>query len=104
MWANCTFAPPSKGTRAGINPAPTAGRHHASCRVVCHPLANGWQGYIIFPRNGWYLYVCMHYMIHLTISSSFAKEKGLLMELRQLPPFSLERWFAEFEFVQGMRA
>lgn len=25
------------------------------------------------------------------------------MELRQLPPFSLERWFAEFEFVQGMR-
>jgi hypothetical protein len=43
-------------------------------------------------------------MIHLTISSSFAKEKGLLMELRQLPPFSLERWFAEFEFVQGMRA
>jgi len=26
------------------------------------------------------------------------------MELRQLPPFSLERWFAEFEFVQGMRA
>ncbi len=25
------------------------------------------------------------------------------MELRQLPPFQLERWFAEFEFVQGMR-
>jgi aspartate/methionine/tyrosine aminotransferase len=45
----------------------------------------------------------MHYMIHLTISSSFAKEKGLLMELRQLPPFSLERWFVEFEFVEGMR-
>ena len=25
------------------------------------------------------------------------------MELHQLPPFSLERWFAEFEFVPGMR-
>ena len=25
------------------------------------------------------------------------------MELRQLPPFSLERWFTEFEFVPGMR-
>ncbi len=45
----------------------------------------------------------MHYMIHLTIGFSLAKEKGLLMELRQLPPFSLERWFVEFEFVQGMR-
>jgi aspartate/methionine/tyrosine aminotransferase len=45
----------------------------------------------------------MHYMIHLTIGSSLAKEKGLLMELRQIPPFGLERWFAEFEFVQGMR-
>lgn len=45
----------------------------------------------------------MHYMIHLTISSSLAKEKGSLMELHQLPPFHLERWFAEFEFVQGMR-
>ena len=45
----------------------------------------------------------MHYMIHLMIGSSLAIEKGLLMELRQLPPFSLERWFAEFEFVQGMR-
>src|SRR6266487_6281272 len=29
--------------------------------------------------------------------------KGSLMEQRQLPPFSLERWFAEFEFVPGMR-
>ncbi len=25
------------------------------------------------------------------------------MEIHQLPPFQLERWFAEFEFVQGMR-
>lgn len=25
------------------------------------------------------------------------------MELHQLPPFQLERWFVEFEFVQGMR-
>src|SRR5436853_7653019 len=25
------------------------------------------------------------------------------MEQRQLPPFHLERWFAEFEFVPGMR-
>jgi aspartate/methionine/tyrosine aminotransferase len=45
----------------------------------------------------------MHYMIQLMIGSSLTIEKGLLMELRQLPPFSLERWFAEFEFVQGMR-
>jgi len=29
--------------------------------------------------------------------------KGSLMELHQLSPFSLERWFAEFEFVPGMR-
>src|SRR2546429_596203 len=33
----------------------------------------------------------------------FISRKGLLMEQRQLPPFRLERWFAEFEFVQGMR-
>jgi aspartate/methionine/tyrosine aminotransferase len=25
------------------------------------------------------------------------------MQLQQIPPFQLERWFAEFEFVQGMR-
>ncbi len=25
------------------------------------------------------------------------------MEQNQLPPFRLERWFAEFEFVPGMR-
>ena len=31
------------------------------------------------------------------------KGKGSLMELHQLPSFHLERWFAEFEFVPGMR-
>jgi aspartate/methionine/tyrosine aminotransferase len=30
-------------------------------------------------------------------------KKGLLMQLHQLPTFQLERWFAEFEFVKGMR-
>src|SRR5713226_8568669 len=34
---------------------------------------------------------------------SLLSGKGSLMELRQLPPFSLERWFVEFEFVPGMR-
>src|SRR5260370_37315553 len=29
--------------------------------------------------------------------------KGSLMELHQLPSFPLELWFAEFEFVPGMR-
>jgi aspartate/methionine/tyrosine aminotransferase len=33
----------------------------------------------------------------------FISRKGLLMERNKLPPFRLERWFAEFEFVPGMR-
>ena len=33
----------------------------------------------------------------------FISRKGLIMEQPQLPPFHLERWFAEFEFVAGMR-
>ena len=33
----------------------------------------------------------------------FISRKGLVMEQHQLPPFRLERWFAEFEFVPGMR-
>ncbi len=33
----------------------------------------------------------------------FISRKGLLMELHQLPSFLMERWFAEFEFVPGMR-
>src|SRR5947208_4128306 len=45
------------------------------------------------------------YALYDTASDKFIfiSRKGLLMEQRQLPPFSLERWFAEFEFVQGMR-
>ena len=34
---------------------------------------------------------------------TFLSGKGSLMELHQLPSFPLERWFAEFEFVPGMR-
>jgi aspartate/methionine/tyrosine aminotransferase len=30
-------------------------------------------------------------------------KEGLLMEQLHIPPFNLERWFAEFEFVEGMR-
>jgi aspartate/methionine/tyrosine aminotransferase len=33
----------------------------------------------------------------------FHSRKGLLMEQNKLPEFRLERWFAEFEFVPGMR-
>jgi len=33
----------------------------------------------------------------------FISRKGLLMEQNKLPLFRLERWFAEFEFVPGMR-
>src|SRR5260370_49226 len=33
----------------------------------------------------------------------FISRKGLVMEQHQLPLFRLERWFAEFEFVPGMR-
>jgi aspartate/methionine/tyrosine aminotransferase len=33
----------------------------------------------------------------------FISREVLLMEKHQLPPFNLERWFAEFEFVAGMR-
>src|SRR5947208_3118844 len=45
------------------------------------------------------------YALYDTASDQFIfiSRKGLLMEQRQLPPFRLERWFAEFEFVQGMR-
>src|SRR6266496_2474162 len=45
------------------------------------------------------------YALYDTTNKSFMllSGKGYLMELHQLPPFSLERWFAEFEFVQGMR-
>jgi aspartate/methionine/tyrosine aminotransferase len=39
-----------------------------------------------------------------TTSVSFINfKKGLLMEQLQIPPFDLERWFVEFEFVEGMR-
>jgi hypothetical protein len=65
--------------------------------------ANGWQRFNFFCLNGCFLQVCMHYMIQPAISSALTREKELLMELSQLPPFQLERWFAEFEFVQGMR-
>ena len=45
------------------------------------------------------------YALYDTASDQFIfiSRKGLLMEQRQLPPFRLERWFAEFEFVPGMR-
>jgi aspartate/methionine/tyrosine aminotransferase len=45
------------------------------------------------------------YALYDTTSDTFifSSRKGLLMEQRQLPPFQLERWFAEFEFVPGMR-
>jgi aspartate/methionine/tyrosine aminotransferase len=38
-----------------------------------------------------------------SVTFIFISRKGLHMEQHQLPPFRLERWFAEFEFVQGMR-
>jgi hypothetical protein len=45
------------------------------------------------------------YALYDTSSAKFIfiSRKGLVMEQRQLPPFRLERWFAEFEFVPGMR-
>src|SRR5437773_12272293 len=45
------------------------------------------------------------YALYDTASDQFIfiSRKGLLMEQCQLPPFRLERWFAEFEFVPGMR-
>ena len=45
------------------------------------------------------------YALYDTASDQFIfiSRKGLLMELHQLPSFLMERWFAEFEFVQGMR-
>jgi aspartate/methionine/tyrosine aminotransferase len=52
----------------------------------------------------WLLF--MHvYALYATNSGKFIfiSRKGLLMEQRQFPPFHLERWFAEFEFVSGMR-
>ena len=38
-----------------------------------------------------------------SVTFIFISRKGLVMEQHQLPPFRLERWFAEFEFVPGMR-
>ncbi len=45
------------------------------------------------------------YALYDTASDQFIfiSRKGLLMELHQLPSFLMERWFAEFEFVPGMR-
>jgi len=45
------------------------------------------------------------YALYDTASDQFIfiSRKGLLMELCQLPSFLMERWFAEFEFVPGMR-
>jgi aspartate/methionine/tyrosine aminotransferase len=45
------------------------------------------------------------YALYDTTSDTFIliSRKGTLMEQNQLPPFRLERWFAEFEFVPGMR-
>jgi hypothetical protein len=51
--------------------------------------------------------VGVHNVFALYATSSdmfiFISRKGLFMEQRQLPTFRLERWFAEFEFVQGIR-
>jgi aspartate/methionine/tyrosine aminotransferase len=45
------------------------------------------------------------YALYDTSNNTFIllSGKGSLMELHQLPPFRLERWFAEFEFAPGMR-
>jgi hypothetical protein len=45
------------------------------------------------------------YALYDTSNETFTlfSGKGSLMELQQLPSFPLERWFAEFEFVPGMR-
>src|SRR6266700_7665647 len=45
------------------------------------------------------------YALYDTASDQFIfiSRKDLLMELHQLPSFLMERWFAEFEFVPGMR-
>ena len=45
------------------------------------------------------------YALYDTASDQFIfiSRKGLLMEQNKLPLFRLERWFAEFEFVPGMR-
>ena len=45
------------------------------------------------------------YALYDTTSNKFIiiSRKGDLMEQFQLPPFHLERWFTEFEFVPGMR-
>jgi aspartate/methionine/tyrosine aminotransferase len=48
-------------------------------------------------------FVFSHCTIEQTITSRFKTRKESLMPLRHFPPFQLERWFEEFEFVPGMR-